>query len=366
MFKKKRNVTAVDIGANSVKLVELSGNREAPVVVRAGETGIAWPDNADRQNPDQVRQHTAVALRALFSQTGLNPSRIANPISAVPGDKISIKQIRSVSLSASELDSSLAFEARKHVPVEGEALMDYQVLNDTGTDLDILLCVTARRAVQDHLDFLAQCGVRGKVIDAPPLAVVNARLLNPAAGPMPGTAMFIHVGASLTHLCILRQGGLFFVREIPHAGDHFTREISSKEGVGLMEAERLKREKGILSGNGKGRQESETGKIGFAEAEAGTIESLDGLVTEIHRSVRFYAKETGDNRIDETFLSGGSAADAGLRERLASALRRECRVIDPFEGLKVKCQLPAGGRTALTQAVGMALRGIHDVFQNKP
>ena len=30
--------------------------------------------------------------------------------------------------------------------------------------------MTARRAVQDHLDLLAQCGVRGKVIDIQDIA----------------------------------------------------------------------------------------------------------------------------------------------------------------------------------------------------
>ena len=54
MFRKKNSVVAIDIGSTSVKLVEMTGTREKPVLTRAGIRDLAWTDNADRRNPEVI------------------------------------------------------------------------------------------------------------------------------------------------------------------------------------------------------------------------------------------------------------------------------------------------------------------------
>ena len=46
------------------------------------------------------------------------------------------------------------------MPVDGEVLMDYQILRHGDNELDILLCVTAKEAVEDHLDLLSRCAIK--------------------------------------------------------------------------------------------------------------------------------------------------------------------------------------------------------------
>lgn len=362
----RKNVVAVDIGESSVKVVELAVSADRPAVLKAGLEEMAPVNDAERENPEARDQRYAGALTRLLKRLAINPQKIPSCVSALPGNKVSIKQIKSMPLSADELTSSLFFEARKHVPVEGEVLMDYQIVQETPAELDLLLCVTAKESVKSHLALLSRCGIRGPVIDAPALAVANSWLLHPESDLTPDTVLFLHLGASLTHLSIYRKKGLFFVREIPVAGSHFTREIAEKFNVGLSEAEMLKRQKGALHRpdgvSGAGEEKS---TLGFADSDGVRQVQIENLVREIHRSVRFYAKETGHSQIDLCILSGGGACDAALKSHLETTLRLPCRTFDPFRGLPLKTDLAPQGRESYTQAMGMALRGVHELLQNQ-
>jgi type IV pilus assembly protein PilM len=329
---------------------------------------MALPEDPGRETPEAREQRTASALSRLLKRLSLPPQKLAAPVSALAGDKVSIKQIKSLPLAADELSSSLSFEARKHVPVEGTVLMDYQVLREGPGELDILLCVTAQESVREHLSMLSRAGVRGPVIDASALAVVNAYLLHPESDLNPETVLFLHLGASMTQVCLFRKKGLFFAREIPVGGDHITREMAGKFGVSPSEAEMLKRQKGALTlpEGVSPAGEGEVKGLDFADADATKHTGLDTLTREILRSVRFYAKETGKAQVDMCVLSGGGACDATLVAHLEAGLGLPCKVPDPFRGLPAKCALPDTGRAQYTQAMGMALRGVHELLSNKP
>jgi type IV pilus assembly protein PilM len=365
-FSPRKTALAVDIGQSSVKIVELHTSAERPVVLKAGLEELALLDGAEQETPQARDQRLASALTRLLKRLDIAPQKVSSPIASLPGDKVSIKQIKSLPLSSDELASSLSFEARKHVPVDGEVLMDYQILRETGSDLDILLCVTAKESVKAHLSLLSGAGLKGPVLDAPALALVNAWLLHPAADLKAETVLFLHLGASLTHLCIFRKKGLFFAREISVGGNHLTREIAEKFVSTLPEAERIKRQKGALALPEGAADTGTAGGLAFADTDTARHTGLDGLVREIHRSLRFYAKETGQGQIDLCVLSGGGACDAALTAHLEANLKITCQCPDPFRGLAAKNELPAYGRPQYAQAMGLALRGVHELLQNQP
>jgi len=151
-------------------------------------------------------------------------------------------------------------------------------------------------------------------------------------------------------------------------GDHITREMAGKFGTSPSEAEMLKRQKGALAlpAGVSPAGEGEAKGLDFADADATKHAGLDTLMREILRSVRFYAKESGNGQVDLCVLSGGGACDASLVAHLEAGLRLPCNVPDPFRGLPAKCALPERGREQYTQAVGMALRGVHELLSNKP
>jgi len=227
------------------------------------------------------------------------------------------------------------------------------------------LAVASKEAVQDHLDLLGRCGFSGPVIDAPALCIVNAFLLNPEICKEAGTVLFINIGAGLTHVCLCRRDGLFFSRGIPVAGIRFTEDVARRYKVGVPEAENIKLEKGADGGGPSdiGRGGIQTIEL-LSATDAGQA-ALDELVREIHRSLRFYAKETGNAQVDLAVLSGGGALDPTIRKRMTEAVK--CPVItpDPFTGIPALSGRPTPPASQYMQAMGMALRGYNDLFSNQ-
>ena len=148
-----KSVLGLDIGSYSVKLVEIDDDsgryrlKNYAVVDLYGDG-----EEYDIEGPGYSRQ--IAAIRECFKQLKLNPKRIKNLNCAVGGSAVAVKQIRSISLSAEELESSLIFEARKHLPLDDtEAILDYQIL-DGGADsqnLEILMVATTKKAFDNIL-----------------------------------------------------------------------------------------------------------------------------------------------------------------------------------------------------------------------
>jgi type IV pilus assembly protein PilM len=365
MFNRQKNVLAIDIGEYSVKAVELTLAEGRPRLLKAGEKALPTDTYRDRENRELIKQNCSAALSALMIDMKVAPAQSRYVISSIPGDKVNLKQIKSLSLSDDELRSSLAFEARKHVPLDGEWLMDFQVLAREAEDLQALLAVASKEAVRDHLDSITRSGFLSPVIDAPPLAIANAFLLNPAIRQEAETVLHLHIGASQTTVCLVRKNGLFFARVIPVAGNRFSEDLAKHYKIGFAEAERLKLEKGIESEGGPETAENGALKLDLVSTTEAGQAGTDELMREIQRSVRFYAKETANAAVDLAVLSGGSVQDPAFCKRVSAGLRCPVIIPDPFAGVGLAEGIPDNRRSQYFQVMGLALRGLHDVFPDQ-
>ena len=92
--------------------------------------------------------------------------------------------------------------------------------------------------------------------------------------------------------------------------------------------------------------------VGIAER---TI--YDNLVEDLRRSLRFYAKQTGQSFFLKIFLSGGAADTHGLTEFVASKLNIECGIFDPFENVEGAENISVTNRSQFNTALGLGIRG---------
>ena len=377
MFKGPESVLALDLGSSGIKAVEMAVERGKPVVKQALARDLPLPADGERgEGRPESLPRLITCLGDALAEMGIKPAKVKRLVTCLPAHQVSIKQIRSLALPEAEMRSALVFEARKHLPVEGDVLMDYQVLAKRGEELDVLLVVTTKQAVVGHLSVLEACGLKGGIIEAGSLALWNAYLPGQGAGGAPSFAGaapgasaaaegngnatlpmgMVHVGAVSTGLSFFHGQGLFLTRDIPIAGDKFTDDLRQSLGLDFAAAEKAK------SGGAMFRSE-QAGKGASAavlelEGEGGRGHpSLQSLAREIQRSIRFYLKESGQPRLGSLVLAGGAAADPGLRDYLQREL-----------GLPIETFAPEAGHGAgprFAQAIGMALRGLHEFFPNQ-
>ena len=344
----------LDIGNFSIKLVEVEaeGGRFKLKNFQVWEL-YGEGEEFDSEGPGANRLGTAVRLA--FNAIKLSPKRLKNISTAISGPAISVKHIKSIPLAPEEMQSSLLFEARKHLPLdESEAVIDFQILKGDmqSQEMDILLVATTKKVFDAHLKMLKDIDVEPTVIDAGTLALVNSYIA--VNGPLTGdnALIFIDIGAKYTSITFVGQNSMLFTRDLTWAGSNFTDDIKNLMKVEYAEAEAIKKERGMGALIGEASAEA-TGGIRVARRMA-----MDNLVDEIRRSLRYYTKETGCRDFEKILLCGGSAALPNLNSYLAARLNMTVERYNPYASFITPPGFDDTLGSQMAVACGLALRGV--------
>ena len=346
-----KSVVGLDIGSFSVKLVELE-NENGRYKLKNFFIRDLYTEGEeyDSEGPGVNRIETAV--REVFHSAKLSPRRLKNVNSCLGGKVVSVKQIKSIPLSPEEMESALLFEARKHLPLDdSDAVIDFQILRGdmNSQDMEIMLVATTKKVFENHLKLLKNVGINSNIVEAEALALVNSYLV--AEGSLLGeeALVFLDIGARYSTIAIVGENTKFFTRDINWAGINFTDDIKNSLKVEYSEAESIKRERGI--GSLLGASNDTSGGIRVARRM-----SIDNLIDEIRRSLRYYTKETGCREYKKMLLSGGSSVLPNLNSHLAQHLKMTVEIYNPFSDFATPPGFDDSLGSRLAVACGLALR----------
>jgi type IV pilus assembly protein PilM len=341
----------LDIGSYSVKMVEVDieeGRRKLKSFSIVDIYGEGEEYDAEGASYSRL----SAAVKTCFKQIKVAPKRIKNLNCSLGGTSVAVKQIRSIPLGPEELESSLAFEARKHLPLDDtEAILDFQIV-DGGAEqsfMDILLVATTKKAFDNELKLLGEFGAKPRIIDANCTALVNSYLLTRGKPETEPALVFLDIGAKSTNLTIFTDKNILFSRDIPIGGYKITEDIKNLRKVEYAEAEDLKKKRGMGALLGEGPEAGPTIRVARRM-------SVDGLVDEIRRSLRYYTKETGVREFEKILLCGGSANMPNLNSHMAQALDMTVEIYNPFELFTTPPGFAPAMGCQLAIACGSALR----------
>lgn len=360
MFGTKKSLYGLDIGTQSIKCVELEKTDDIfelknYVIEDIYPEGVQY--DAEREN----LHHIVSALSTVFQNMKINPKKIKNISSSIGGPSVNIKQIKTVSMSEADLENSLRFEARKHLPITGsQMILDYQILereeeeDKKESDMDVLIVVTDMKTFQSHVKLLNEVELSPRIVDVDILACMNSYLYyNPA--PIDEILIFLDIGAERTKMSVFDPVGLIFFRDLAYAGNNFSNDIMKEYEVDFDVAERIKKEKGIFTKvdveeEGSGSKIKMGKNISLAEKMA-----HESLIEEINRSLRYYYKESGKNNYSKVILTGGSSKIPSIDAYLSGQLNLPVEIYNPFEDMQISGKLDIIEEPQLSQAVGLAL-----------
>ena len=100
----------------------------------------------------------------------------------------------------------------------------------------------------------------------------------------------------------------------------------------------------------KKSDEETTASLGVAERSV-----YDNLIEDLRRSLRFYAKQTGQSFF-KILLTGGAASTPGLAELISSKLNIDSAVLNPFEGVDGADDISVDNPSQFTLAMGLCIR----------
>ncbi|MBC8213514.1 MAG: type IV pilus assembly protein PilM [Candidatus Marinimicrobia bacterium] len=345
----------IDFGYYSVKIVQLEKNASGYTLINAGNRRII--DEMDVFDPEIIdKSHWVAAILDLCKEMKINPKRIKNVVSSISGNFVSIKQITTLEMSNQELISSLEFEAKKHIPLDGSsAVMDYHIIGSDAKELDkinVLLVATTKKLLNQHHEIIQNVGFKTGVFDTDPVSALNVYLaLNGLTSD--GVDVILNLGNNSSTLIVWGSNQRIFTRELQTAGHHFTKAIMEAHSISYSEAETMKFEKGVDAVNTNSIDSESSTSFGLEIAEKTIFASFGD---EIRKTLRYYLKSSANTHFNRFFLTGGSAVLPGLQAMLSEYLNMTVEILNPCE--KIDHKLNIENPTQYTVAVGAAIRGL--------
>ncbi len=313
----------LDIGANSIKVVELQGGLK-PRVSRFGK--VTLPEGAINAGEIKERERVGKAIKELFANTKIASKRA---VIAIAGQAAIIRHIKMPLMEDSEIANAIHWEAERYIPFPvDEVTLDFKVIrrHEDQNEMDILMVCARNDIIYSQIETLRDIGIQTQVVDIQTFSLMRAAGLE--ATQTEGAIALLDIGFETSDLMILKDGIPLFTRVIPLAGNRFTKTIAQNLGITSEEAEEIKINRiDALSQNEPGQAHTLEAKANFAMQEG-----LKELALEIRRSFDYFHLQERNEDVQRLVINGGGS----LLPNLATFLNREL-------GLPVvDCSIPPG------------------------
>lgn len=347
--KKFKESIGIDIGSHSIKIVHLV-RRKNRLELANYAVKKTVPEDIEYNPSDLSNSRYAPLISRMFKEMNIKPNKKKHIVSAIGGDNVSIKQIKTIFLPEDELESALFFEAKKHLPISGsDMILDYQVINveEKTNNMNILLAASKKEQLDRHTSILNSAGVIPGTVDIEPLAIVNSLTLNYPVEE--GAYVMLDLGAHTTNMVIYSPESKLFSRNIDFGGYMLTKDIMKQKGIAFSEAEEFKLKYGL-------KEKSDKKKDDIVALDIAEKTAVEQIALAVRRSMRFYVKEAGNSDFRKIYLTGGTANTLGLPKFLEKQLNIPVEKFNPFESVRVPRDLKYNPDPQLTLAMGLALR----------
>jgi type IV pilus assembly protein PilM len=340
-----RNLVGVDIGASSIKVVQLREARKKLQIARWGWAALPPQTIIDGHvmNSGVVTE----TLARIFHDGKIQQRDVAI---SVYGQSVIVRKITVPMMTPAELDEQIHWEAEQHIPFDIKLMsIDYEVLRrrtESG-QMDLLLVAAKKDEINDYASILREAKLKPVVVDINAFTIQNI-FEHQYALPQDATIALLNVGAAVSSLNIVAKGVSAFTREITNAGNSITEEIRKALGCSYEQAEAYKMGGGPT-------------QIVPQEITQVINQACQGLAGEIQRSLDFYLATSGEQEIGRIYISGGSAYLAPLVHAIERRARVPVQLFDPMVNLGVDSKFVQeaqirGIAAQMVVALGLSLR----------
>ncbi len=364
----------LDIGHNSIKMIQLLANGEQLSVIAAQKTRIDHGINDEREK----FMFIVSAIKQMLAEGRFHGS---NVVSSLPNEGLEITSLRLAEAQSDGIEQALRKEVVQRFGLDpDEDAMQYVIAGNVhqGDEIknELILFAAANETIKSHIELLEQTGLNPVSIDTIPCALFRSfeRSLR-RQEDRERTVIFVDVGNQFTTVVFGRGGEISFVKQIPVGGEKFNEEIAAKLGVDINEAEVLREalqmEKSFSTSNHNLSEQPVDGNDQKLEATTrqaivdAVSEVAEELTREISLCLRYYTVTFRGKRVGQAFFTGGGAYEYILLDVLKRQLAVEIEVAQPLKGFDMSRErgnvdFDSDRRGLLCEwavAVGLSLKG---------
>jgi type IV pilus assembly protein PilM len=352
LFGKKKGLVGVDVGSSAIKAVELKVGGKGRDEYQLLNIGIEpLPPEAIVDGAIMDSGAVIDAIQRLFQDNRIKTAEVAT---GVCGNAVIVKKISLPQMSADELAESIHWEAEQYIPFDiQDVALDYEVIEGGGSggNMDVLLVAVKKDKISEYTSALSQAGRAPQIVDVDVFALQNCYEMNYGVDPGRVVAL-LNIGATIMNVNVVKGSTSTFNRDIAAGGHQYTDAIQKDLNLSFEQAEALK----------KGEQ-----------VEGASPESLhpilqavsENIAMEVQKTFDFFRATSQEDRIDQIYLSGGTAKIHGLRDLLADRFQAPVELLNPFLNVRYNekdfnPEFLEDIAPAAAIAVGLAVRRVGD------
>lgn len=360
LFKNKENIIGLDIGGDSIKIVELKKTGSSYQITKFA----LIPTPKDVVEGDQIKDPLALknTLRQAIDSLGINNSKVATALS---GQNVFIRHITLPHMSNKEIAEAVKFEADSQLPIpSNDAIVDFikvaDVLEDGQKKQEVMLVAARKNVVDEYASIFKDVGLELSVMDVEPLALQRMASQLAKINTSDGAYVIVNIGFSTTNISIYEKNILRFTRSLPLGGLKLTQALMHFYSTSFEEAESTKK---LIDLSG---DTNEHGLTILLQQKAEVIYPIvENIINEIKRSIEFYQAKHRDVKLNNIYLVGGGGLLKGLDKAIENDLLTKVTVLNPVENISKSPDL--GNRekeindtgAAFAVAVGLALSEVN-------
>lgn len=278
------------IGSNTICAVQLSGGQTKQLMRYAMapiDPKIALSDS----KADQVK--LANQIKEVIVAAQITTKNVAV---GIPSDRVFTSVIDIERLSPAELAKTIRFQADSLIPTPlSESKIDWAMIGDSPKDpnkVEVLLSSVPNEFIESRLDLLESVGLNVVAFEPDNLALVRSMLASDVTAPQ----MVLDIGSRSTDLVITMGGLPRLTRAIPTGSDAIIKAAIQNLNIDEKQAQEFVFKFGLS-------QQKLEGQV--YQAIIGTV---DLLMTDIDKSIKFFTSRYKDAKIDRIVMTGGASA----------------------------------------------------------
>lgn len=352
LFKKKApSHLGIDIGTSSLKIVELTREKEYLRLLTYGE--FRMPGSKQKENIiyksslELEDKELANILKDLIRASQVESREATFSVSVFSSF---FTLIDLPMMSEKELAQAISFQARKYIPVPiSEVVLDWSIVEnkksgDQSSAIQVILVAVPKEVVNKYARIAEMADIQLKALEMETFSLARALIKKNEKN----ITLIVDLGAGNTNVCIVDGGIVRVNHNFDIAGRDLTKALSRSLNLDWLRAEEIKKELGL--------------KIREGEISINQILTplLDNMASEIQRILNLYHRRHG-KRVEKIILAGGEAGLPGIVDYFVEKFSKEVEVADPFSQIAYPAVLTETIKEigpAFSVAIGLARRGV--------
>ena len=315
VFYQDKPIFGLDIGFSSLKVMQTYAHNKKQHVLGYGVT--SFDPKAIKNGVIVEPEIIAKVAYELFDKQLIGDITTRRVVVAVPAARTFTRTVTLPILNSNDLNDAIRMETEQYVPVPIEELYyDFSTINKLEKTHEILVVAIPKKIVDSYVRLTELLGLEIVAIEST-ISSASRMFVQAESSDLP--TVLIDFGSLSSDITIYDKA-LIVTGTVPGGGDSFTSSIANKLGITKAESHVVKTKYGL----GLSKKQ--------AEITASLSPTLNQMLKEIRRMIRYYEERSGTQRkIGQVVTMGGGANMPGLSEFMTSNLRLPVRMCDPWQ-----------------------------------